>query len=225
MNISPIIEESWKQLLKDEFKKPYLIKLKEFLLSEKKKYTVFPKGKDIFNAFNKTPLSSIKVVILGQDPYHGDEQAHGLAFSVQTNINPPPSLINIFKEIEQDINIKNKKNGNLTEWAQQGVLLLNCILTVRRNMAGSHQNKGWEIFTDQVISLISKNKHGIVFLLWGNYAKEKSKLIDQTKHHILYSSHPSPLSAYKGFLGCKHFSECNRLLRKQNLKEINWQIS
>ena len=225
MKISPLIENSWKKILEDEFQKEYMKDLKKFLISEKEKYMIFPKGSQIFNAFNYTPFNKIKVVILGQDPYHGEGQAHGLSFSVPNGIQSPPSLVNIFNEIKNDLNIDNHGKSNLEDWAKQGVLLINSTLTVRAHNPGSHQNKGWEKFTDRIISLISENKNGIIFLLWGKYAKEKSKLIDTVKHHILSSSHPSPLSSYRGFLGCKHFSKCNNLLIKQKRKEINWQLS
>lgn len=224
MNISPEIEESWKIALQPEFKKQYIKDLKHFLLREKKQYEIYPKGSDIFKAFNHTPLANVKIVILGQDPYHGKGQAHGLSFSVPEGIKPPPSLVNIFKELEQDLGIKNYGKGNLSKWAKQGVLLLNATLTVRANLAGSHQNKGWEQFTDTVISTISKEKEGIIFLLWGKFAQNKQKLIDKDKHHILTSSHPSPLSSYRGFLGCKHFSKCNRILKEQGKSEIKWEL-
>ena len=169
-------------------------------------------------------MDNVKIVILGQDPYHGEGQANGLSFSVPEGIKTPPSLVNIFKELEQDLDIINYGKGNLTKWAKQGVLLLNATLTVRANLAGSHQNKGWEQFTDTVISTISEEKEGVIFLLWGKFAQNKQKLIDENKHHVLMSSHPSPLSAYRGFLGCKHFSGSNLLLKKQGIAEINWQL-
>ena len=224
MNISLRIEESWKEVLKHEFEKNYILELKKFLLLEKKKYDIFPRGSDIFKAFNLTPFHQVKVVILGQDPYHGKGQANRLSFSVPNQTKQPPSLINIFNEIESDLKINNQRKGDLTAWALQGVLLLNSTLTVRANQAGSHQNKGWERLTDKVISLLSEKKDGIIFLLWGKFAQNKSQLIDQTKHHILQTSHPSPLAAYRGFLGSKHFSKCNDLLKSQKLTEINWQI-
>jgi len=224
MNVSPDIEESWKVVLQNEFEKKYIKNLKQFLTNEKEKYQIFPKGTEIFNAFNSTPFHKLKVVILGQDPYHGEGQAHGLAFSVPKGVKTPPSLVNIFKEIEEDLKINNHGKGDLTKWTEQGVLLLNATLTVRSNMAGSHQNKGWEQFTDKVISTISEEREGIIFLLWGRFAQNKSKLIEKSKHHILMSSHPSPLSSYRGFLGCKHFSECNEILKRKNKTEINWQL-
>ena len=224
MNVSRDIEESWKVVLQNEFEKKYIKNLKQFLTNEKERYQIFPKGTEIFNAFNSTPFHKLKVVILGQDPYHGEGQAHGLSFSVPKGVKTPPSLVNIFKEIEEDLKINNHGKGDLTKWAEQGVLLLNATLTVRSNMAGSHQNKGWEQFTDKVISTISEEREGIIFLLWGRFAQNKSKLIEKSKHHILMSSHPSPLSSYRGFLGCKHFSECNEILKRENKTEINWQL-
>ena len=218
------LKEGWKNVLQDEFKENYIRHLKQFLIKEKVNYTIYPKGEDIFNAFNTTPFNNVKVVILGQDPYHGKGQAHGLSFSVPNEVKTPPSLVNIFKEIDRDLGIKNYGNGNLTKWAKQGVLLLNSTLTVRKDEAGSHQNKGWEEFTDKVISTISELKEGVIFLLWGKSAQNKQKLIDKNKHHILISSHPSPLSAYRGFLGCGHFSVCNEILKNQNKTEINWEL-
>jgi len=218
------LKEGWKNVLQDEFKENYIRHLKQFLIKEKVNYTIYPKGEDIFNAFNTTPFNNVKVVILGQDPYHGKGQAHGLSFSVPNEVKTPPSLVNIFKEIDRDLGIKNYGNGNLTKWAKQGVLLLNSTLTVRKDEAGSHQNKGWEEFTDKVISTISELKEGVVFLLWGKFAQNKQKLIHKNKHHILISSHPSPLSAYRGFLGCGHFSEVNKILKKENKIEINWEL-
>ena len=218
------LKEGWKNVLQDEFKENYIRHLKQFLIKEKVNYTIYPKGEDIFNAFNTTPFNNVKVVILGQDPYHGKGQAHGLSFSVPNEVKTPPSLVNIFKEIDRDLGIKNYGNGDLTKWANQGVLLLNSTLTVRKDEAGSHQNKGWEEFTDKVISTISELKEGVVFLLWGKFAQNKQKLIHKNKHHILISSHPSPLSAYRGFLGCGHFSEVNKILKKENKIEINWEL-
>ena len=218
------LKEGWKNVLQDEFKENYIRHLKQFLIKEKVNYTIYPRGEDIFNAFNTTPFNNVKVVILGQDPYHGKGQAHGLSFSVPNEVKTPPSLVNIFKEIDRDLGIKNYGNGNLTKWAKQGVLLLNSTLTVRKDEAGSHQNKGWEEFTDKVISTISELKEGVVFLLWGKFAQNKQKLIHKNKHHILISSHPSPLSAYRGFLGCGHFSEVNKILKTENKIEINWEL-
>lgn len=218
------LEKSWNTYLSAELEKDYMISLKNFLNRDRQDYLVYPKEEEAFNAFHKTPFNKLKIVLLGQDPYHGEGQAHGLSFSVPKGIKTPPSLVNIFKEIDSDLNIKNHGNGDLTKWAEQGVLLLNSTLTVRKNMAGSHQNKGWEQFTDKVISTISLEKEGVIFLLWGKFAQNKQKLIDKSKHHILMSSHPSPLSSYRGFLGCKHFSECNKILKKENKTEVNWKL-
>jgi len=222
--VDPDIHDSWKNILKDEFQKEYFHELKTFLLEEKKKYRVYPPGKFIFHAFNSTPLTNLKVVIIGQDPYHGHGQAHGLSFSVPSGVKPPPSLINIFKEIQADLNLPFPSHGNLEYWAMQGVLLLNATLTVRANQAGSHQGKGWEIFTDKVIQKISENKKGIVFLLWGKFAQNKSQLIDETQHHILKAPHPSPFSANSGFFGCKHFSAANNYLTESGMGPIDWKI-
>jgi uracil-DNA glycosylase len=222
--IDPKIEESWKAILIDEFNQPYFQSLREFLVEERKHYTVYPPGQLIFNAFDKTPFNKVKVVILGQDPYHGPGQAHGLCFSVPVGVPQPPSLVNIFKEIKADLNIPVPRHGNLEKWAEQGVLLLNATLTVRANQAGSHQKKGWEQFTDKVIQLISLHKTGVVFILWGKYAQAKEALIDTSKHFILKGAHPSPLSAYAGFFGCKHFSKTNELLRNQLLTEVDWSL-
>lgn len=222
--VKPQIESSWKDVLKDEFASDYFRLLKEFLVEEKNKYTVYPPGQKIFNAFNHTPFEKVKVVILGQDPYHGNGQAHGLCFSVPAGIKPPPSLVNIYKEINADLNIPIPGHGNLEKWADQGVLLLNATLTVRANQAGSHQGKGWENFTDAVIRKISEERSGIVFILWGRYARDKKNLIDASRHHILEAAHPSPFSAYNGFFGCKHFSKTNELLRQQGLEPIDWSL-
>ena len=218
------LEKGWKNVLQEEFGKNYMQNLIKFLIKEKVNYTIYPNSNNIFNAFNSTPFHNIKVVILGQDPYHGEGQANGLSFSVSDGIKTPPSLVNIFKEIERDLGIKNHGKGDLTHWTKQGVLLLNSTLTVRKNEAGSHQNRGWEEFTDKVISTISELKEGVFFLLWGQFAQNKQKLIHKNKHHILISSHPSPLSAYRGFLGCGHFSEVNEILKKENKIEINWEL-
>ncbi|MFO8022475.1 MAG: uracil-DNA glycosylase [Perlabentimonas sp.] len=223
--VNPLIEESWKRVLADEFEKEYFAKLKLFLIDEKKKYRVFPAGSDIFNAFKFTPFNNVKVVIIGQDPYHGPNQAHGLCFSVQKNVDIPPSLVNIYKEIKNDLNIPMPSHGNLEDWAKQGVLLLNATLTVRAHQAGSHQKKGWEQFTDAAIKAISENREGVVFLLWGAYAQAKTKIIDSSKHHILKAPHPSPLSAHRGFLGCKHFSIANKILNSNGMEPIDWRIS
>jgi uracil-DNA glycosylase len=218
------LEPSWFKVLQGEFEKPYMKSLKSFLQQEKQNgFTVYPKGADIFNAFNHTPFEKVKVVILGQDPYHGIGQAHGLSFSVQKGIVPPPSLKNIYKELADEFPDFNAPNhGELTSWADQGVLLLNATLTVRAQTAGSHQNKGWEQFTDKVIAELSEKRTGLIFILWGNYAKQKEALIDQSKHFIIKSAHPSPFSAYNGFFGSKPFSKTNEILRQQGKEEINW---
>ncbi|NTW32830.1 MAG: uracil-DNA glycosylase [Bacteroidetes bacterium] len=221
--MNPNIEESWKQLLDKEFKSQYFVQIKTFLLEEKKKFTVFPPGSLIFSAFNNTPFDKVKVVIIGQDPYHGNGQANGLCFSVTDGIKKPPSLQNIFKELNSDLGINIPESGNLERWAKQGILLLNATLTVRANQAGSHQNKGWEIFTDAVIRIVSEKKEGVVFILWGSYAQAKEKLIDLSRHHVLKAPHPSPFSAFSGFFGCRHFSKTNELLRNMGKEEINWE--
>jgi len=223
MNVQ--IEESWKQNLKDEFDKIYFQQIVTFLKAEKSAgKIIYPPGPLIFNAFNKTPFSKVEVVLLGQDPYHNKGQAHGLSFSVPDGIPKPPSLINIFKELESDLGIAPPKNGNLERWAMQGVLLLNASLTVRQNEPGSHSKIGWLQFTDSVISKISDNKKGIIFLLWGKFAQEKQSLIDETKHYVLKAAHPSPFSADKGFFGCRHFSKTNDLLVLQHKKPIDWKL-
>ena len=221
--INPKIEKEWLHMLEKEFSKEYFLKLKNFLVVERRQYAVFPMGSRIFSAFDLTPFSKIKVVILGQDPYHGPGQANGQCFSVNDNVRIPPSLINIFKELKSDLGCEIPTSGNLESWAQQGVFLLNATLTVRENSAGSHQNKGWEIFTDEVIKTISENKERVVFLLWGNYAKAKVNLIDANKHFILTAAHPSPL-ARGAFFGSKHFSKTNIFLKSIGKKEINWDL-
>ncbi|MBW6478471.1 MAG: uracil-DNA glycosylase [Bacteroidales bacterium] len=223
--MNPAIEESWKKVLTGEFQKPYFPALKSFLLEEKKKYTIYPPGPRIFAAFNHTPFHKVKVVILGQDPYHGRGQAHGLCFSVPVGVQQPPSLKNIFNELKSDLNIPIPKHGNLEKWADQGVLLLNATLTVRANQAGSHQKKGWETFTDRVIEILSTEREHLVFLLWGNYAIQKSALIDTNKHLILKTVHPSPFSALRGFFGCRHFSKTNGYLQQNNIEPINWNLN
>jgi len=222
MAINPQIEESWKEVLQEAFAAPSFAQLKTFLIEEKKRYSIFPPGNLIFNAFNLTPFHKVKVVILGQDPYHDFGQAHGLCFSVPDAVPHPKSLINIFKELNSDIQIPVPTSGNLTRWAQQGVFLLNATLTVRAHQAGSHQNQGWEQFTDEVIRKLSTEREGLVFLLWGNYARAKAALIDRNKHHILETVHPSPLSAHAGFFGCKHFSKTNEILKRLGKSEITW---
>jgi len=219
------IEESWKRVLKDEFAKPYFKHIAEHLKTEKSQgKTIYPPGKFIFNAFNTTPFEKVKVVILGQDPYHGAGQAHGLCFSVQRGIPPPPSLINIFKELQDDIGITIPHHGDLTAWAEQGVFLLNASLTVRAGEPMSHAKIGWATFTDSVIRKISELKKNVVFLLWGKFAQEKQVLIDQSKHLILRAAHPSPLSAHAGFFGCKHFSKANAYLIKHKIDPVDWQL-
>jgi len=222
--IDPVIEERWKSVLMDQFQSPYFRTLKEFLVEEKKKYTLYPPGRHIFNAFQRTPFDRVKVVILGQDPYHGNGQAHGLCFSVPQGIPKPPSLVNIFKELHSDLGIPIPEHGNLEKWADQGVLLINATLTVRDSQAGSHQKRGWETFTNRVIEVVSQEKSGVVFLLWGRFAQAKESLIDNSKHLILKSAHPSPLSAYNGFFGCRHFSKTNDYLKKQGETGIDWTL-
>ena len=220
----PVIEEGWYEALKDEFASPYFAGIKTFLIEEKRQHVVYPPSPLIFNAFNRTPFDKVKVVILGQDPYHGIGQAHGLAFSVPDGIQPPPSLRNIFKELNTDIGMPIPKNGNLERWADEGVLLLNASLTVRANVAASHANIGWQRFTDAAIRALSDKKNHLVFLLWGNYAIAKESLIDHNKHLILKTVHPSPLSANRGFFGCRHFSQTNQYLINNNIAPINWSI-
>jgi len=221
------LEASWLEVLGDEFEKDYMLKLRQFLKEEKQAgKIIYPKGGDIFNAFAKTPFDEVKVVILGQDPYHGPNQAHGLSFSVQRGIPTPPSLQNIYKELATDIpGFTIPRTGDLTKWAEQGVLLLNATLTVQAAMAGSHQKKGWEKFTDTVIKTISDKKEGVVFILWGAYAQSKSVLIDETKHLVIKSTHPSPLAVSRGgFFGSKPFSKTNTYLNQHGEKPIDWQI-
>lgn len=216
------IEESWREVLQTEFDKEYFENLVDFVRNAYKTTLVYPKGNKIFNAFNLCSFKGTKVVIIGQDPYHEEGQAHGLCFSVPKDINIPPSLVNIYKEIENDLGVKPSNSGDLTRWAQQGVLLLNSTLTVEAHKAGSHQNKGWEVFTDEVIKILSEKKEHLVFLLWGAFAIKKSSLIDKTKHLVLSSPHPSPLSAYRGFFGNKHFSKTNEYLIQNNISPIQW---
>lgn len=225
MAVNPVIEESWKRVLADQFASPYFEELKRFLVAEKQQFPVYPPGSLIFNAFNLTPFDKVKVVILGQDPYHEPGQAHGLCFSVQPGTKFPPSLLNIFQELHSDIGMPIPMTGNLDGWARQGVLLLNATLTVRAHQAGSHQHHGWETFTDAAIQRLSEQKNGIVFLLWGSYAQAKEPLIDHSKHFILKAPHPSPLSAYRGFFGCKHFSKTNQLLSQSGQTPIRWEMT
>lgn len=216
------IESSWKEILQDEFEKPYFSILTSFVKKEYAEHRIFPPAKLIFNAFDLCPFNDVKVVILGQDPYHGLGQAHGLCFSVNEGIQFPPSLVNIFKEIQRDLGKAIPQSGNLEHWARQGVFLLNATLTVREGQAGSHQNKGWEEFTDRVIKEISDRKEHVVFMLWGSYAQKKGAVIDPKKHLILKTSHPSPLSVYRGFDGCGHFRAANEYLRSKGKPEIVW---
>ena len=219
------IEASWKEVLKSEFSKDYFQQIPQHIKTEKSQgKIIYPPGSLIFNAFNTTPFNKVKVVILGQDPYHGQGQAHGLCFSVQNGVPPPPSLLNIFKELQEDIGIDIPHHGNLTHWAQQGVFLLNASLTVRAGEPMSHSKIGWAAFTDMVIKKISEQKKNIVFLLWGKFAQEKRILIDETKHCILRSVHPSPLSAYGGFFGCKHFSKTNEYLVSKGIDPVDWSL-
>lgn len=222
--INPNIEDSWKQVLYNEFNADYFLELKKFLVREKNNYTVFPPGSEIFAAFNYTNFNNVRVVILGQDPYHGPNQANGLCFSVRDGIRKPPSLQNIFKELHNDLGYPIAESGNLEKWAKQGVLLLNATLTVRASQAGSHQNKGWENFTNAIISNLSENKEKLVFILWGKYAQDKEVLIDTQKHFIIKSPHPSPFSADRGFFGSKPFSKTNAYLKQTNQQEINWEL-
>lgn len=223
--IEPDIHESWKAVLDDEFQQESFHQLRAFLREEKEKGAqVFPPGADIFSAFNRTPFDDVKVVIIGQDPYHGPGQANGLCFSVAPGVRTPPSLKNIFKEIESDLGIAVPDHGDLGSWADQGILLLNATLTVRAREAGSHQKKGWEPFTDAVIRILSEQREGLVFLLWGGFAKKKAAKIDAQKHHVLKAAHPSPLAAHNGFFGCQHFSKANTLLERMGKSPIDWSI-
>lgn len=219
------LEESWKQALHEEFEQPYMKELSAFLRRGKAAgKVVYPPGPLIFNALNSTPLEQVRVVILGQDPYHGPGQAHGLCFSVQPGVAPPPSLQNIFKELKRDLNLEMPRHGYLQSWADQGVLMLNTSLTVEQGMAGSHAKKGWQRLTDRIIEVVSEQRSGVVFMLWGAHAQSKAKLIDPTKHLLLKSVHPSPLSAHRGFIGNGHFSRANQFLRQRGLVTIDWQL-
>ena len=221
-SIMPPIRNDWAKVLAPEYNKPYYRKLFDFVGKEYSTHTIYPPGDDIFNAFHLTPLKDVKCVIIGQDPYHGPGQAHGLCFSVNDGVQFPPSLVNIFKEIKADIGTDAPTTGNLTRWAEQGVLLLNATLTVRAHQAGSHQNRGWETFTDAAIRALAESKEHLVFILWGSYAQKKGAFIDRNKHLVLTSAHPSPLSAYNGFFGNKHFSRTNDYLKAHGETEINW---
>ena len=217
------IEESWREVLQPQFDSVYFEMLTTFVRRAYQTTTVYPPGSKIFEAFNRTPFDKVKVVILGQDPYHGPNQAHGLCFSVQDGIQPPPSLINIYKELQKEYGVAvNMTNGNLTRWADQGVLLLNATLTVEAGKAGSHQSKGWETFTDAAIKALSDRREGLVFMLWGSYAQQKGRVIDRRKHLVLESSHPSPLSVYRGFDGCGHFKKANQYLQSRGQEPIDW---
>lgn len=220
MNVT--IEESWKRVLSGEFEKEYFKTLRDFIHSEYRNKIIYPPAKQIFNAFDSCPFESVKVVILGQDPYHEPSQAHGLSFSVLPPCPPPPSLVNIYKEIRSDVGDLVSANGDLTDWSRQGVLLLNATLTVEAHKAGSHQNKGWETFTDSAIKALAENREHLVFMLWGSYAQRKGAFIDRSRHLVLQAPHPSPLSAYRGFFGCKHFSAANAYLISQGLSPIVW---
>jgi len=225
MPAADVIEQGWKTSLNDQFSAEYFVSLKNFIYSERAAgKTIYPPADSIFAAFDLTPFDKVKVVLLGQDPYHGEGQAHGLCFSVPPGVAPPPSLVNIFKELKNDLGIPPPKHGNLQKWARQGVLLLNATLTVRANEAGSHQKKGWENFTDEVIRMLSSQKTGLVFLLWGKYAQAKDVLIDKSKHFVLKAAHPSPFSADSGFFGCRHFSKTNAVLTQQGKEPIDWKL-
>jgi uracil-DNA glycosylase len=220
------LESSWKKLLSDELKRPYMLELQDFLSSELKKgKTIYPQADEIFAALNLTPFSQVKVVILGQDPYHGPGQAHGLCFSVKKGVKPPPSLVNIFKEMRDDLHFEMPNHGNLEAWARQGVLLLNNVLTVEDGKAGSHHNRDWEKFTDKIIQLLNEKRENLVFILWGSPAQKKAQAVDPSKHLILKSVHPSPLSSYRGFFGSKPFSQTNAYLKSQKLSPIDWSLT
>ena len=221
------LEASWKEALGDEFNKPYMVKLREFLRDEKRaRKVIFPKGENIFAALDLTPLPKVKVVIIGQDPYHGPNQAHGLCFSVQSGVARPPSLVNVFQEIDADLGSDEGRldgeRGCLESWAGQGVLLLNAVLTVERGRAGSHQGRGWETFTDRIVAILNENRSGLVFLLWGSYAQKKGAIVDRQRHCVLSAPHPSPLSAHRGFIGCGHFGRANRYLEEHDQAGIDW---
>lgn len=220
------LEESWKQLVGDEFQKPYLTELRQFLLSEKKRHKhIYPPGEQIFAALDLTPVDRVKIVVIGQDPYHGPGQAHGLCFSVPNGVAPPPSLVNIYREINDDIGASESidtHNGCLVNWARQGVLLLNAVLTVEKGRANSHRGRGWEQFTDTIVNQLNIHKQNLVFMLWGSYAQKKGAIVDRDTHCVLTAPHPSPLSAHRGFFGCRHFSKANEYLRQKNIEPVDW---
>lgn len=220
------LDPSWKAKLATEFDAPYMKQLKQFLVEQKQKgKVIFPPGPEIFSAFNLTPFDKVKVVIIGQDPYHGPGQAHGLCFSVKPGVQTPPSLQNVYKELNDDLGIDIPNHGCLVDWAKQGVLMLNAVLTVEQAKAAAHQGKGWEQFTDRVIEFLNQEKEHLVFMLWGSYAQKKGQMIDRKRHMVLRTTHPSPLSAYRGFLGCKHFSKANSYLKRFDIAEINWSLA
>ena len=218
------LESSWLQRLEAEFSEPYMVQLRAFLVEEKKQHRVFPPGKQIFNAFTYTPFDQTRVVVLGQDPYHGEGQAHGLCFSVRRGVRPPPSLQNIFKELHADLGVPRPSHGELTHWCEQGVLLLNTVLTVRAHQANSHRKRGWETFTDKVIETLNTQRQGLVFVLWGSAAGRKAEMIDENRHLVLRAPHPSPLSAHRGFMGCGHFSRINEHLESMGMDPIDWSL-
>jgi uracil-DNA glycosylase len=220
----PVIGDGWTSRLSGELESPYFGELRRFLVEERASHPVYPRGRDIFNAFALTPFDQVKVVILGQDPYHGPGQAHGLCFSVPDGVPPPPSLQNIFAELKRDLGMPTPRSGDLSTWARQGVLLLNATLTVRAEQAASHQGRGWERFTDAAIGRLSAERHGLVFMLWGRFAQQKAALIDTDRHYVLTAPHPSPLSAHRGFIGCGHFSAANEILAAQGITPIDWTL-
>jgi uracil-DNA glycosylase len=219
------LESGWRERLRGEFEQPYMAELKRFLVTERERgRRIFPKGSEWFRALDLTPLEQVRVVILGQDPYHGEGQAHGLCFSVQPGVPPPPSLINIFKELKSDLGIRPARHGLLDHWARQGVLLLNSVLTVEMGRAASHRDRGWERFTDAIIAQVNAKADPVVFLLWGSYAQKKAAFVDQSRHLVLKAPHPSPLSAHSGFFGCRHFSKANAFLKSRGLPPIDWAL-
>jgi len=226
MNKSVKLDPTWLAQLGDEFEKPYMTNLRDFLVQEKRAgKKIFPNGDEFFAALNHTPLDRVKVVILGQDPYHGEGQAHGLCFSVQPGVATPPSLQNIYKELHSELNLPIPSHGNLTQWADQGVLLLNSVLSVEDGKAASHRGQGWEMFTDRIVEVINEQCHGVVFFLWGSYAQKKGAFIDTEKHCVLRAPHPSPLSAHRGFFGCGHFTAANHYFEQREAQPIDWRIS